>query len=82
MEMRYVRKRAFSTFGIQVHLENHHEEWMYTTRQGTEALLTLWDDFALIIAEQPDAFLSVRIDHVVAGGPHDAARIRGHCGYH
>ena len=67
MEMRYVRKRAFSTFGIQVHLENHHEEWMYTTRQGTEVLLTLWDDFALIIAEQPDAFLSVRIDDVMIG---------------
>mgnify|MGYP004661713709 CR=1 FL=1 len=67
MEMRYVRKAAFSTFGIQVNLEDHHEEWMYKTKQGTEALLTLWDNYALIIVEQSDSFLSVRIDNVAAG---------------
>ena len=67
VEMRYVMKTAFSTFGIYVDLGDRHEEWTYKTRQGTEALLALWDEFALIIAEQPDAFLSVRIDNVAFG---------------
>ena len=60
-EFRYwcMRKQSFCNFYITITDIDSYQQWNYTTRNGANLLLAVGPERSLILADQPDTFLSV-----------------------
>lgn len=58
---RCVMKTAFDGVALNVGDLNQYDEWTYTVKDGTEVLLALSEEKALIIADLPNHFVTVNI---------------------
>ena len=60
-DYRCVMKTAFDGVCLNVGDLNQYDEWTYTVKDGTEVLLALSEEKALIIADLPTHFITVNI---------------------
>ena len=60
-DYRCVMKTAFDGVCLNVGDLNQYDEWTYTVKDGTEVLLALSEEKALIIADLPTHFVTVNI---------------------
>lgn len=58
---RCVMKSAFDGVALNIGDLNQYDEWTYTVKDGTEVLLALSEEKALIIADLPTHFVTVNI---------------------
>lgn len=63
--MRCVMKSSFDAATANVKDPNSFEEWTYTLPDGTEVLLALSNEGALIIADRADCFITIRLETTV-----------------
>ena len=56
-----VMKTDFDTVGLNIGEEKSYDQWTYTTRDGTELLLAISEDKALLIADLEKFFVTMNI---------------------
>lgn len=66
-QYRRVMKTAFDGVYLAVGDIDSYEEWSYTLKDGTEALLALGEDKALIVVDKEAYFVTVNILETRAG---------------
>ena len=71
---RCVMKTAFDGVALNVGDLSQYDEWTYTVKDGTEVLLTLSQNKALIIADLPTHFVTVNILKPSDGAPNPMDR--------
>ena len=63
--MRCVMKSSFDAVTANVKDPNSFAEWTYTLADGTEVLLALSNEGALIVADRTDCFITIRLETTV-----------------
>lgn len=74
-EYRCIKKTAFDGVALNIGNSEAYDQWNYTVTDGTEVLLALSENKALIIAERDDFFITINIlvQHMTRAGLETAA---------
>lgn len=74
-EYRCIKKTAFDGVALNIGNSESYDQWNYTVTDGTEVLLALSENKALIIAEKDDFFITINIlvQHMTRAGLETAA---------
>lgn len=74
-EYRCVKKTAFDGVALNIGDTESYDQWNYTTSDGTEVLLALSENKALIIADKDNFFITINIlvHHMTRAGLETAA---------
>lgn len=74
-EYRCIKKTAFDGVALNIGDTEAYDQWNYTTSDGTEVLLAMSENKALIIAEKDNFFITINIlvQHMTRAGLETAA---------